>query len=760
MPKSRNSFPLLALVLLAFSPAVAEAADEKSDLASIERRAQAVYRMAGPAVVRIAWKKDREEPLGSGVIVTADGHVLTAGGSPKSREGASLVLILSDGRRVPGTALGWSGEWNLGLIKIAQKGPWPCARFREKADVRAGEVCLALGYLPRGGFALFDAQPALRLGHITESAHPLWLPSSCKPSHHGEGLFDLDGRLIGMTTALYPAIDYAVCTSVEVAKTHWEDLIAGKNLDREWLFPADEDRPAAQAAKPSTAEPKGDEKRISAAIEKAKAASVRMVAKDSQQKVSGVIVTADGYVITCGHHFMLPGHQVTLLLSDGRNAAGRIVGTNLVSDVGLVKITDTGPWPHADLGRSTAMKASDPCLVLGYPADRQDRQPLVSRTQVVDSPDLLWSHLLYTSSSRPVYGGMSGGGVFDLEGRVVATNSGSPAQGHSHVRIELYRKQWDLLAAGRPGGVMSTDPLAEIKAAFRRVANGLPAFVVEVLRDHSPCALGTIVRSDGRILTKASEVYGSVSCRLADGRVLPAALEKESREHDLAILKVEAKNLPAAEWSGAEGALPGSLIAALVPGTAPSVGVVSLPARSIAPQGGWLGVRVEDSDRGSVVADDSTARWFDVPLRKGDVILHLEGRQKPNLATCLDVLTAKAGNPAAGDPVRVGVRRQDKSLEFRFPLAPTQFLLPPNRSDYENRRDSLWGRESLRRSGFPSVFDTALPLTPTQCGGPLIDHGGRVVGISIASVRAPSAWEPPAQIHVIPAAVAKRIVTD
>ena len=455
---------------------------------------------------------------------------------------------------------------------------------------------------------------------------------------------------------------------------------------------------------------------------------------------------------------MLPGHQVTLLLADGRNAAGKIVGMNLASDVGLVKITDTGPWPHAELGRSTAMKPNDPCLVLGYPADRQDRLPLVSRTQVVDSPNLLWSHLLHTSSSRPLYGGMSGGGLFDLEGRVVATHSGIRAKGNTHVRIELYRKQWDLLAAGRPVGVMSTDPLAETKAAFRHVAGGLPAFVVEVLRNNSPCALGTIVRSDGRILTKASEVYGSVSCRLADGRVLPAALEKESREHDLAILKVEAKNLPAAEWSGAEGALPGSLIAALVPGTAPSVGVVSLPARSIAPQDGWLGVRVEDSDRGSVVADDSMARWFDVPLRKGDVILHLEGQQKPNLATCLDVLTAKAGNPAAGDPVRVGVRRQDESLEFRFPLAPTKFILPPNRSDYE--RDPRWGRESLRRSGFPSVFDTALPLMPTQCGGPLIDHGGRVVGISIASVRAPSAWEPPAQIHVIPAAVAKRFVSD
>ena len=255
------------------------AAEGKSDLASIERRAQAVYQMAGPAVVRIAYKKDREEPLYSGVIVSADGHVLTMGVYRREfHQGAPLVVVLSDGRRVPGTALGWSGEWNLGLIKMAQKGPWPCARFREKADVMAGELCLALGYLPRGGRADFDGQPALRLGCVTRCAYPLWLGSSCLPGFHGEGLFDLDGRLIGVTTALWTGQDYAVCTSAEVAKTHWEDLVAGTNLDRARLFPADEVRPAAQATKPSKSEPEGSEKRVSAAIEKAKAATVRIVA--------------------------------------------------------------------------------------------------------------------------------------------------------------------------------------------------------------------------------------------------------------------------------------------------------------------------------------------------------------------------------------------------------------------------------------------------------------------------------------------------
>ena len=72
---------------------------------------------------------------------------------------------------------------------------------------------------------------------------------------------------------------------------------------------------------------------------------------------SGVIVTSDGYVITCGHHERLPGQKINVSLSDGRDAIAIVLGTNPVSDVGLMKITDEGPWPHAQLGHSTTMRA-------------------------------------------------------------------------------------------------------------------------------------------------------------------------------------------------------------------------------------------------------------------------------------------------------------------------------------------------------------------------------------------------------------------
>ena len=115
----------------------------------------------------------------------------------------------------------------------------------------------------------------------------------------------------------------------------------------------------------------------------------------------------------------------------------------------------------------------------------------------------------------------------------------------------MFRKQWDFLAAGKPVDVIASEPLGEITAGFQRVAKDLPPIAVEVLGDKQPQALGTIVGSDGRILTKASQLYGALSCRFADGRIRPASVQSVSREHDLAILKVDASDLPEARGTGA-----------------------------------------------------------------------------------------------------------------------------------------------------------------------------------------------------------------
>jgi serine protease Do len=681
--------------------------------------------------------KENEWNFGSGVIVTADGYVVTRSSSRTFSKGAPMAFYLTDGRRVMGTALGWSEEWNIGLMKITEKGPWPHAKLGKQSDVKAGQPCVALDYPFASGVG-YSRQPAFHLGCVTRSAVPVWLTSSCTIRHFGSGIFDLEGRLLGITARI-PGEDDPEHTSVELIRKHWDDLAAGKNLDRVRLLSSEKVTGMSPATIDQETPTTSDKDRFSVAIKKAEPATVR-IRLTSDNRWSGVIVTADGYIVTCAHCGQLPGEKVTISLPDGRDVAGKVLGVSRVSDIGLVKITDKGSWPYAPLGCSTTMKSDDPCLLMGYPVIHRDRQPLVRRGRIVERENYSWSCLLFTSSSDQrytgSYAGASGGGVFDLKGHVVAVLHGLESSGAGrHGRVKMFRQQWDFLAAGKPVDVLSSEPLDEISAAFRRLANDLGPIIVEVLCDNKQRTLGTIVRSDGRLLTKASELDGTLSCRFFDGRTLPATIEKVSREHDLALLKVDANNLPEADLSSSEKVTTGSLVAALTPEKLPLVGVISHSARSIAPEPDWLGVPVWDGDHGLEIGDYSEAREFNVPLREGDIIVEVEGHRTPDLKTYLETLERKAGIPIgyAGDPIRVSVKRGDKTLEFRFRLPPIPY-------------GHGYG-QSNRCSAFPNVFDTHILLTPKMCGSPVIDKNGRVAGITIACRK--RGW-----IYVIPANVA------
>ena len=81
---------------------------------------------------------------------------------------------------------------------------------------------------------------------------------------------------------------------------------------------------------------------------------------------------------------------------------------------------------------------------------------------------------------------------------------------------------------------------------------------VVVLCDGKPVALGTVVRKNGYILTKASELHGKLACRIG-ARELPATLVKSKADYDLALLKVDAADLTPLAWPEGQPPVPGIL---------------------------------------------------------------------------------------------------------------------------------------------------------------------------------------------------------
>src|SRR5262249_60443961 len=82
---------------------------------------------------------------------------------------------------------------------------------------------------------------------------------------------------------------------------------------------------------------------------------------------SGVIVSADGYILTAGHVSGPPNRTVEISLADGRKVKGKTLGVNRSIDSGMIKIISEGKWPHVELGDSGALKKGQWCLAVGHP---------------------------------------------------------------------------------------------------------------------------------------------------------------------------------------------------------------------------------------------------------------------------------------------------------------------------------------------------------------------------------------------------------
>jgi serine protease Do len=269
---------------------------------------------------------------------------------------------------------------------------------------------------------------------------------------------------------------------------------------------------------------------------------------------------------------------------------------------------------------------------------------------------------------------------------------------------------------------------SSIKAAYRGATGPMAKATAEVLGDGKVVALGTVVDATGYIVTKASLLEGKISCRFHGGAEMEAMLKGVSDDYDLALLKVEATDLTAAAWR-TEPVTPGTLVAAVAPdGDVIGIGVISAEPREVRGarrsnlRRGWLGIGLGNEDAGvevtEVMKDSGAAK---AGVNPGDRIQSIDGQPMRSMEQVIDTV----GSRAPGDTLSIQILRAGQ------PVTLSAVLQKPPRGDAP---EDQWGGGpfSDRRAGFPPVLPHDTVVLPSQCGGPLVDTDGKVVGVNIA----------------------------
>ena len=183
--------------------------------------------------------EDLKNSLGSGVIVSHEGYVLT---NNHVVEGADEIeVVLTDGRKAPAKIVGLDPETDLAVIKI-KLDKLPSIVLGQSEQARVGDVVLAIGN-PFGVGQTVTMGIISALGrnnlHINSFENFIQTDAAIKFGNSGGALVDTRGNLIGINTAIYSqsggSVGIGFAIPVSTAKTVMEAIIKDGHVVRGWI---------------------------------------------------------------------------------------------------------------------------------------------------------------------------------------------------------------------------------------------------------------------------------------------------------------------------------------------------------------------------------------------------------------------------------------------------------------------------------------------------------------------------------------------
>lgn len=174
------------------------------------------------------------------------------------------------------------------------------------------------------------------------------------------------------------------------------------------------------------------------ALPKARAATVCI--EISEGSGTGVIVSADGLLLTAAHVATGVKKKVTVILEDGTRLKAETLGLLADKDAAMIRITEPGIYPFVEIDRAETIKLGDWVFSLGHSGGfDKERGSVVRLGRLVRIGNATFQ------SDCMLIGGDSGGPLFDLTGKLVGIHSrvGQQMQVNMHVPMTEFITNWE-----------------------------------------------------------------------------------------------------------------------------------------------------------------------------------------------------------------------------------------------------------------------------------------------------------------------------
>ena len=244
--------PAVSAPLVLPAPQVSAAAQPGSLATAVRRAAPAVVSINTSRITRHPFADDpwfrlffgqqgsqSQSGLGSGVIMSADGYVLT--NNHVVQEADHIEAVLADGRRASARVIGADPESDLAVLKI-DLPDLPVMTPSDSDRIEVGDRVLAIGN-PFGVGQTVTSGIVSALGRdqlgINTFENFIQTDAAINPGNSGGALTDEQGRLLGINTAIYSrsggSLGIGFAIPVNVARQALQDIVQNGRVVRGWI---------------------------------------------------------------------------------------------------------------------------------------------------------------------------------------------------------------------------------------------------------------------------------------------------------------------------------------------------------------------------------------------------------------------------------------------------------------------------------------------------------------------------------------------
>lgn len=138
---------------------------------------------------------------------------------------------------------------------------------------------------------------------------------------------------------------------------------------------------------------------------------------------SGVIVRPDGYILT-NFHVVQGASNIKVTFLGGRVLPGKVIGTDPLADLAVIKVESREALPAVELGRSGELQVGQLAIAIGNPfglGSTVTTGVVSALNRNIKAPGLIIENLIQTSAA--INPGNSGGALVDSSGRVIGVNT-------------------------------------------------------------------------------------------------------------------------------------------------------------------------------------------------------------------------------------------------------------------------------------------------------------------------------------------------